>query len=354
MTLIHVYSSKTTHKVVLHEQSTNGFQELLIEYPKVESNIPFWSQFKKFKAIKNCINKALKQLNSIEFDLIHYHVMVPMVFLRKHIQQQLNKPYLITEHSTRFVNPEYSYSLIETKYIRDALKNASLLTTVSEDLLAGINNIEQASKTTIIPNVVDTNQFNYKIPENNNDQVKTILHVSDLKDNHKNISGLINVVTRLARSRNDFRLIIVGGGSDRKQLEELASKSGFLNEQIFFKGELEGTALLNEFKNCTFLSLFSNYETFGVVLIEALACGKPVVASAHACIKEFVTEKQGFLVEPKNEDELLKAFNKMLDYDLEEIFPPETLSSYVKDRYSLESVGKQLNDCYTSIIQNNK
>ena len=66
------------------------------------------------------------------------------------------------------------------------------------------------------------------------------------------------------------------------------------------------------------------------------------------CIQEIITERQGILVEPRNEEELLSAFNFMLDnyhsYNANE------LHSYAKERYSFEAVGKQFLDLYQSVL----
>ena len=82
------------------------------------------------------------------------------------------------------------------------------------------------------------------------------------------------------------------------------------------------------------------WETFGVVYIEAMACGKPVIASDIGGPKEIITPDTGILVPPGNSEALSKAIEFMLDNCSS--YSAEKISQYAKERFSYETVGKML------------
>lgn len=93
----------------------------------------------------------------------------------------------------------------------------------------------------------------------------------------------------------------------------------------------------------------SLYEIFGVTYIEAMACGKPVVASQLPALQEKITEDRGILVPPKDANALADAIDYMLDHHQD--YSPRKIRGYVKDEFSYEVVGKKLNDIYREILQ---
>lgn len=96
-----------------------------------------------------------------------------------------------------------------------------------------------------------------------------------------------------------MRLKIGGDGPLRKQLESKA-KDLEIERQVIFTGLLSREKVLREMKNCDVFVLSSTFETFGVVLIEALACGKPVVATKCGGPEDIVNSTNGYLVPKKN------------------------------------------------------
>lgn len=100
-------------------------------------------------------------------------------------------------------------------------------------------------------------------------------------------------------------------------------------------------------QRCDFFVLPSLFETFGVTLIEAMACGKPVIASDIGGPKEIVTEKVGKLVPPGDSETLAEAVDYMLDHYRE--YDPEKIVQYVRQRYSYQAVGKECDRVYRSV-----
>lgn len=97
-----------------------------------------------------------------------------------------------------------------------------------------------------------------------------------------------------------------------------------------------------------FLVLPSIKETFGCVLIEAMACGKPVLATKSGGPNEFVNNNVGILVEPKNEKALEEGIDLIIKrYDT---FDPEYIRKYVVDNYSYDIIGQKIRKVYDDIL----
>jgi len=96
-----------------------------------------------------------------------------------------------------------------------------------------------------------------------------------------------------------------------------------------------------------FFVLNSNLETFSVVTAEALANGKPVVATRCGGPETFVNDKTGILVEPKNQKQLEDAILYMIKHYKD--YNPQYLSDSIKKDYNSKIIGKKFFDIYLKI-----
>jgi L-malate glycosyltransferase len=101
-------------------------------------------------------------------------------------------------------------------------------------------------------------------------------------------------------------------------------------------------------RNCDFFVQPSLQETFGVVYIEAMACGKPVIATNAGGPEEIVSDETGILVPPEDVEALKEAINYMLDNHAN--YCSEKIAAYARERFSYETVGKLLDKVYESVL----
>ena len=92
-------------------------------------------------------------------------------------------------------------------------------------------------------------------------------------------------------------LALGGGAGEIKRLKKVATEIGFKEGEVLFLGALSRNEVLSWLRRCTVFVLPSKFETFGCVLVEALFCGKPVVATNCGGPSEIVSEGLGILVE---------------------------------------------------------
>ena len=167
----------------------------------------------------------------------------------------------------------------------------------------------------VINNVVD-NKFFEKLEITTTTERIKILNVTCFNDKQKNISGILKVINKLYKKRTDFEITLVGDGIDFQEMIEFAREMEIDPGVIKFTGLLEGSELVNVYKQCDFTILFSNYENIPVVISESLACGKPVISTNVGGIAEHIDESNGILISRGDESGLFNS----IDY-MEKSFP---------------------------------
>ena len=168
-------------------------------------------------------------------------------------------------------------------------------------------------------------------------------------DNSKNWKDVISTIALLSKKRKDFRLDIIGDGKEKPLAIQLVEKLQISNF-VCFHSTIPNENIPEYFHKCCFSLLFSNFETQGLVLIESLACGKPIVASRLPAIEQSIGTENGILVEPQNKQELLFALDSMLDKYKD--YSPENLRQYAINRYSTSIIAQQFIDLYSKVLNN--
>lgn len=174
----------------------------------------------------------------------------------------------------------------------------------------------------VVPNGVDVNHF-YPAPVNEKllDKLdllnkKVILFVGSLDSAHyfKGVNYLISAVKDL--NRDDVALLIIGDGDLRYSYEQLV-ESYNLQNKVKFLPEINYDQLPDYYRlaNCLILPSVDKTEAFGVVLLEAMATARPIIASDLPGVRTVVGSHQqhGLLVRPRDASDLAKKINLLLD-----------------------------------------
>jgi phosphatidyl-myo-inositol dimannoside synthase len=134
----------------------------------------------------------------------------------------------------------------------------------------------------------------------------------DRADAYKGVDVLIEAVARLRGMHRGLRLEVVGDGDDRPRLEELAERCG-VRENVRFLGTLEREALMDCYRACDIFALPSGGEGFGLVFLEAMAFGKPIVGGAEGGTPDVVADGEtGILVPHGDVEKLAAALERLL------------------------------------------
>lgn len=261
-------------------------------------------------------------------DIIHAHSAFWGGIAAAYLSKKYNIPLVITEHSSlkyaKYARESYN------KYIFDAYKSADFLIAVGSGLKKEIQ--EYINKDVeVIHNMVDLSLFNV-----NKNGAKDLSEDEEFKffscaflEEGKGMECLIEAFSKAFRGQN-VTLRIGGDGSIKSNLSMLI-KDLNMDNQIKLLGALSREEVSEEMKRCNVFTLASEHETFGVVYIEALACGKPVVGTDNGGAEDIIKEENGIIAKKKNAENLAKALVQIKEnykiYDKDKI-REQTIFSY--------------------------
>lgn len=162
----------------------------------------------------------------------------------------------------------------------------------------------------VIPGCVNTEVFK-PLPDRKRKETLTILYVGGLRK-IKGIDVLVRAMVRVVNEIKNVELIVVGEGSMKPSLLKLVKRLE-LQDHVKFLGHVPRYALPELYNESDVFCLPSFYESFGFVTLEAMSCGRPIVASNIGGIRDIVRDGvDGLLVTPGDVDELGEALVKLL------------------------------------------
>ena len=266
---------------------------------------------------RNIIDKLAK---GWDFDIIHSHGLVPDSVIASKAKEKYRRPLVITLHGEDVT--KYSKMPFLKGMSKRALKYSDRIICVSNSLKKEVYERMLSDKNIdVVPSGYNVKRFrpldtkkcrkSLNLPRNR----KIILFVGHLVE-RKGLVYLIRALKILNEKNNDFLCCIVGSGKLEKKLKSMASESG-IKDNVAFAGQRDPDEIPLRMNASDILVLPSLNEGLPNVVSEAMACGKPVVATNVAGNPEIVSKDAGFLAKPKDEDDLaekiLLALNKKWD-----------------------------------------
>lgn len=307
---------------------------------------PKFSKLTKYRSIQQGLS-TFKQYIATEGmpDIIHVHSMIDAGFLAKKISDLYNIPYVITEHSSAFLRSQVTTNKIHT--LQSVIDKASFCFAVSQYFSQTLNSISIAPKWQYLPNLISNNflkKTNINLITKKN--TFTFATVSYLNFN-KRVDLIINAFALFLKKVPTAILKIGGDGEERVNLENLVNQLG-IQDNIEFLGMLSRSDVRNHMEQSDAFLLASDFETFGVVLIEALALGKPVIATKCGGPESIVHPSVGYLAEKGS----VESFSqKMFDlYENIEKFSPDKLRQFCLDSFSETVIVDKLTNYYCLAI----
>ncbi len=341
---LYVISSHDAEDYEIAQRWVNNVFEVIVYYQKTDKLLPFLKYRRYLKAHKLGFEEILKVFKKI--DLTHLNVFYPAGIFALWLKKRFKIPFIITEHWTGFldINP-YKFNLFEKYFILKTAASASMICPVSNDLKNALQKFGIEGPFKVIPNVVDTNLFNFK--EKNKSKLKKILHVSTLNDDHKNVTGILNVISKLSNKRTDFHLTLAGNKFGDKHLN-YAKQFGIPDEMFTILDEIPLEDIAQIMQQQDIFVLFSNYENLPCVISEAHASGMVVVATDVGGVSEMIDPKNGFLINAREETALFEKLDYLLDHLTE--YQPKEIRAAATERYGYTSVANQFYTIYKKVL----
>ena len=319
-------------------------------YPTPILYAPFDSQYKKlgekhFKAVEKAINK-----NNIKFDLVHSHFTWSSGYVGAKLKEKYGVPFIITAHGYDIYDLPFRDEEWKEK-IEYVLNAADYIITVSNSNLECVEKLNVETPVKVLPNGFRNDLF---YPRDSNECKKTLNLLFDKKiiltvGNLVEIKGhryLIEAMQKVVKRRKDVLCIIVGGGKLKGKLERQIRKAA-LEDHVKLVGERSHDEVPIWMNACDLFVLPSLRESFGVVQIEVMVCGKPVVATYNGGSEEIITsEDYGLLCEPANPDELAEKILNALDKN----WDAENIGRYA-ERFRWKNVVGGIMEIYKSVLK---
>lgn len=276
-------------------------------------------------------------------DVIHAQSSLWGGISAAYVAKKYNIPLVITEHSSvkrgQYVRESY-YKRIVNSY-----KSADAIIAVGNGLKKEIEELTSRKDIKVIGNLVDLSLFNIRNIKRENDEF--IFFSVAFLEGEKGLDTLIKAFSM--RFKNEkVRLVIGGDGSQREWLESIAKSEGIEN-QVTFTGALSREEVASWMNKCDAFVLPSRYETFGVVYIEALASGKPVIGTFNGGAEDIVTKDVGILVNIDNIKELSDAMDYIRKNNKE--YQHDKLRKYCTEKFSANVIIKKIINVYKEVIK---
>lgn len=279
-----------------------------------------------------------------EVQFVHAHTLYPAGFAARELAREHALPCIVSVHGsdlyTNVTEPGWRED------VRAVTADAAAIVCVSEKL--ALDAIELAgadpAKTLVVPNTFDAGAFTARTSPPTADG--RLLCVGRLVP-EKGHDILLDAVATLAADYPELCLRIVGDGIQMSALRTRADQAG-IADRVEFVGTLSGERLADEYRMADLFVLPSLREGFGVVLVEALACGTPVVATDSGGPSDIVdTSALGEIVDVGDAGALAQGVRAALERI--DRFDPAAISQTVRDRYSHEAVGARLARLYEEV-----
>jgi len=335
------FSHNNTIQVDINGELPTYLLESINIFPKMEKLF-----FKRYKKSAITIFNKLLETHGLP-DLVMIHSSLWAGGALGEILNKNDIPFVLTEHLKEFLIPN-GFSTFQKNMIHNTYSMASQILLSSSPLKYAIskNFNTHKSKLNLLPNPVDENLFTLRKVPNINPQL--IIVCISLFRPEKRIDLVLESFNNLVHSGIKAKLKLIGDGPLKHEIENKIQKLG-ISDLVELPGYLPQKRIIDELHNSHFLVLPSDIETFGMVLVEAQACGLPVVATDCGGPKDIITAESGILVTPGSISELARGMQKLIrSFDK---FDPSEIRNSVIQKFGQQSYAESIINITANLIK---
>lgn len=298
------------------------------------------------------VNKLFKRLESM-CDVVHIHTpLAPAISTKLPIVSTVHTPMKTDIRNFESIG-FFSYLskaqwrvsyILERKLLKCSNTVTAVSNTVAQELVEEYGLEEEDIK--VIYNGVDEKIFT---PNPNKPEKKYILYVGSLAY-RKGLFDLVECGKYICKEYFDVGFIIVGDGMLKDKLQEKVKKLE-LGNKIIFKGHVPKTELIRLYQNAIIHILPSHYEGLPTVLLEAMSCGLPVVATAVSGNLDVISDgENGILIPPKSPKKMADAISTLLDDETMRKELGKNARKTIEDKYTWDIICTNILKCYTQML----
>jgi teichuronic acid biosynthesis glycosyltransferase TuaC len=330
-------------------------EEIAVLHPRFLLPPGYWyhglESFTYYLAVVSRMDRLRREF---DFDIIHGEFSFPDGWVAARLGQRYGVPVVITEHAPWRPWMD-DYKLVRSQALWAARKCAFHIA-VSRSVREEIAHFTGDSPgLRVIPNGVDTSLFTLP-PTRRQRKLDQILFVGAVRP-VKGLDVLLKALRLLKDNGRALKLLVIGDAFYRAYRAEydrlrLMARELDLESQVDFVGGKTPDQLVPYMQESAMLVLPSRKESLGMVLVEAIACGTPVVATRCGGPEDIVNDKVGVLVPPDDPVALAAGISNIIDHP--DSYNPEELRAYAVAKFSWERVTAEVVALYNEAIESSR
>ena len=290
------------------------------------------------------VNKLIKQIEKDKgkVDLVHIHSAIDAGIAYN--MSNIGIPYIITEHSSKY--QRNLLNDVQKKYLYSTFKNADRVIAVGKGLREAVKSYCPSKEVLVIPNMVS-------FPT-------TAIHNKDLNKRRfrffslgllTRVKGMDLLIEAFNKNRDQLQgceLLIGGDGEEKSKLQSKIEEYN-LQEYIKLLGMLDRNQVSYNMNNCDAFILASRFETFGIVFLEAMTYGKPVIGTKTGGPDTFINKKNGIIVDVEDVEGLSKAMIYMANNTSR--YDENYIKNYCDEKFSKKVICNKIIDIYNEVCE---
>lgn len=270
-------------------------------------------------------------LDGLKVDIIHNHGLAFMSLRSMFAGRSLRRPVVTTWHTNiteavKYYNftgiPDGIVIRLMWIYIMSLLRRSEVVIAPTEAIKSELQrNVSGIRRIEVVPTGVDLERFNPDLDGSvirkryGLEDKKVILHLGRIAM-EKNLEQVLRGFARLSSKHPELRLMVTGEGPAKEHYLREAGRLG-ISEKVLFTGFVSDDELPSYYAACDVFTIASKFETQGLVVLEAMACGKPVVGIDFRAVAEIIQDgRNGFLFQ-EDEESWCLAVERALGASLE-------------------------------------
>lgn len=281
-----------------------------------------------------------------KINVIHAHASFAGGFVAAQLSKRFGIPYVLTEHMGPFPFPFYLDGDKLSRRLLEAFESADKVLAVSIFLKKEMSKYG-VKVDGVIPNYIDDDFFD--LNKNNIINKKFTFFALGRITKEKGIDTLLRAFAKVFKNSSDVVLKIGGTGKDMDLMVGLANELG-IQDGIEWLGRLSRTEVRTILTECDIFVNASIYETFGVVVSEALCCGKPVISTKCGGVEDMVFDKQNGILIPVGNFDLMAIAMKSV-YSSEFTFDSVEIRAEHLKKFSKKIICNTLRSVYLELVK---
>lgn len=327
----------------IEDKSVSGVRILSYTFPSFGI---FRRKHPKYIISYNRLEKLLIKVMKIShIDILHSHSYLHAGFITSKLAKKYNIPHVMTEHRSSFISKE---GAMDKNSLVFTLKNVDKVISVGQALEKSLNEfVDLNNKAVVIPNIVSSS-FKYEVRNKTNEF--RFISIGSLIE-RKNFDRLIKSFKTAFHSLDNVYLTIVGDGDQMSFLQKLI-KEEKLDNRIRLLGQKNRKEIPDLLASHDAFVLISKAETFGVVYIEALSTGLPVIGLTNGGAEFIINKKNGVLLQ---NDDVYDVSNALKEIYLNiDSYDRKRLANDALEKYSEQNIIPQIIEQYKEVINTYK